>query len=545
MPNLLSQESSPYLLQHKDNPINWYPWGKEALDKATKENKLVFLSIGYSTCFWCHKMANEAFSDKAIADFLNENFISIKVDKEERPDIDTVYMEAALILTENAGWPLNIFLTPDMKPFFAGTYFPIEENDGMISFLTLLKALSKKWHDDPELIRKSADQVVESVNSYHKDKEKIGEDCIKNANWMLKSIFDEKNGGFGKEPKFPMSHQIFFLLRYWYLYNEEYSLYMVEKTLDSIARGEIYDEEQGGFYRYATKSDWSEPHYEKMLYTNMLMVVAYLEGYEVIQKAKYKQVVEETLLYTKNYLMSHKGGFFAAQDSEGRGKKKEEIFIDKKIITSLNSLAIVAFAKASKTLNNIEYLKIAVETEAYIYTNLYINGLKSYSIKNKPVNNAYSYDYVCYIWALIELYQASYESKYLERAKMLNEELVNDFWDDKEKGLFLYSKRGEKLITNPKEIYDGAVPSTNSICAMNFLRLSRLLNDYSLNIKATEIMDCCGKQINESPIDYLYMLCAYMYYITPKEVIISDSKEKLDMLNGHFRPFTLEMIENQ
>lgn len=538
MPNLLSEENSPYLLQHKDNPIDWYPWGKKALDKAKKENKLIFLSIGYSTCFWCHKMAKEAFSDLDIAKFLNENFISIKVDKEERPDIDTVYMEAALILTENAGWPLNMFLTPDMKPFFAGTYFPVNEIDGMINFLTLLKAINKKWIEEPELIEKSGEEVVDKLNKSHQEKEKINDDSLKNANWILKSIFDDKNGGFGNAPKFPMAHQIFFLLRYWYLYNDEYSLYMVEKTLDSIAQGEIYDEKDGGFYRYATKSDWNKPHYEKMLYTNMLMAIAYLEGYEVIQKAKYKKIVEETLDYAQKFLLSKKGGFFSAQDSENKG------FIDKKIVTNLNALAILAFAKSAKALNNEKYLSVAIKTEEFIYEKLYDDGLKAYMIENEAYNKAYSYDYVCLIWAYIELYQASYDKSYLEKANKLNEELIKNFWDDNQKGVFLYGKKSEKLIANPKEIYDGAAPSTNSICAMNFLKLSRLLNNYSLTVKADEVMNNFGKMVNESPVDYLFLLCGYMYHITPKEVIISDSKEKLDMLNGHFRPFTLEMIES-
>ena len=318
---------------------------------------------------------------------------------------------------------------------------------------------------------------------------------------------------------------------------------MVEKTLDNMANGKIYDEENGGFYRYATKSDWSKPHYEKMLYTNMLMAIAYLEGYEVIQKAKYKQVLEGTLKYTEQYLLSKEGGFFAAQDSESKGKKKEEIFIDKKMLTNLNALAIIAFAKSAKALNNEKYKEIAIKTEKFIFDNLYEQELKSYRINGKTYNSAYSYDYVCLVWALIELYELTYDKKYLEKAKQINNELIENFWDDQEKGVYLYSKKGEKLIANPKEIYDGAVPSTNAICVMNFLKLSRLLNDYNLTKKAEEIINSNGKKINESPTDYLYMLCGYMYYITPKEVIVADSKEKLDMLNGKFRPFTLEMLE--
>ncbi|MBQ7668847.1 MAG: thioredoxin domain-containing protein [Clostridia bacterium] len=545
MPNLLINENSPYLLQHADNPINWYPWGNEALNKAVIEDKPIFLSIGYSTCHFCHKMAKEAFSDEEIAKFLNENFVSIKVDREERPDIDAIYMDAAVRMTENAGWPLNIFLTPEGKPFFAGTYYPDKKEEGSIDFLTLLKAILKNWKENKKAIYESADEVVKKMEYVPKDLEKVTDDTVANAIWIMKSIFDDKYGGFGGAPKFPIAHQIFFLLRYWYLYKEEYVLYMVEKTLDNIAEGEIYDKENGGFYRYATTQDWKSPHYEKMLYTNALMILAFTECYKVMKKIKYKDVIEESLDYIKKRLLSIEGGFYSAEDSEIQkdDKDSQEVFIDKKIATNLNGMAILCFAYAGKTFNNEDYIKIATKCADFILETLNEKHLKAYYINGNIVGDAYAIDYVYMIWGLIELYEAGYNNKYLVKAKELNDELLENFWDDN--GLYLYSKAGEQLIVNIKETYDGAIPSVNSVAIMNFMKLSRLFGEYELAEKAEKILSSFGSDINKSPVDYLYHLCGYLYSKTPKEIIISESKEEiLDKINSEFRPFTLEILDS-
>lgn len=548
MPNLLANENSPYLLQHANNPINWYPWGEEALDKAIREDKVILLSIGYSTCHWCHRMAKEAFNDVEIAEYLNNNFIAIKVDREERPDIDAVYMDAAVRLTKNAGWPLNIFLTPDKKPFFAGTYYPVKAEKGNLDFLTLLKAISKNWRNNKKMIYESANEVINKMESLNTKEEKVQDEAVINAVWIMKNIFDDKFGGFGNAPKFPIPHQIYFLLRYWYLYREEYSLYMVEKTLDNILDGEIYDKNNGGFYRYATDVDWKSPHYEKMLYTNALMILAFTECYRVMKKAKYKEIIEESLAYLTNFLLSDEGGFYSAEDSEAfdARKNKKEVFIDKKISASNNGMAILAFAYAGKTLKNKKYIDIAASCANFVLNILKKDKLKSYYINGKVTGEAYSVDYVYMIWGLLELYQATYNAEYLIKANELNEELIENFWDDKNGGLYLYSKNGEQLIINLKEYYDGAIPSVNAVAIMNFIKLSRLTGAHELSLKAQKIFDNVGNDINKSPVDYLYHLCGYLYSKTPKEVIISESKEDVfDKLSSEFRPFTLEILESE
>lgn len=541
MPNLLYKEKSPYLLQHADNPVDWFPWGEEAFSKAEKEDKPILLSIGYSTCYWCHKMAREAFNDEKVAEFLNENFVCIKVDREERPDIDLVYMEAALCMSENAGWPLNMFLTPDKKPFFVGTYFPLKKERGSQDFLTVLHQLKNSWDSKREEIEEVANEVFKELKSKKNEKEKISDKAASDALWIMKSIFDNSFGGFGGEPKFPLAQQIFFLLRYWYLYRDEYALYMVEKTLDNIHNGEIYDKENGGFFRYATSASWNNPHYEKMLYTNALMSMAYLEAYEVIQKDLYRDVVNGTLSYMKKRLLSVEGGFYSAEDSEVINGKMP--FVDEKISAGWNGLAIASFSMAGKVFVDPVYIKIAKDAAQFVLDRLYKGDglLSSYYIKGNSFGSAYSTDYSFVIWGLIELYQATYEDKYLDGALKLNERIIEDFWDD-EGGVFFYSKSSEKLIINPKEIYDGAIPSVNSVVAMNFIRLSRLSGDVVLNKLAKSIFEFVGKEVNKTPADYLYMLCAELYERSTKEVlIIEKDSDILNKFSGEFRPFSMEM----
>lgn len=541
MPNLLYKEKSPYLLQHADNPVDWFPWGEDAFSKAEREDKPILLSIGYSTCYWCHKMAREAFNDEKVAEFLNENFVCIKVDREERPDIDLVYMEAALCMSENAGWPLNMFLTPDKKPFFVGTYFPLKKERGSQDFLTVLHQLKNSWDSKREEIEEVANEVFKELKSKKNEKEQISDKAASDALWIMKSIFDNSFGGFGGEPKFPLAQQIFFLLRYWYLYRDEYALYMVEKTLDNIHNGEIYDKENGGFFRYATSASWNNPHYEKMLYTNALMSMAYLEAYEVIQKDLYRDVVNGTLGYMKKRLLSVEGGFYSAEDSEVINGKMP--FVDEKISAGWNGLAIASFSMAGKVLVDPVYIKIAKDAAQFVLDRLYKGDglLSSYYIKGNSFGSAYSTDYSFVIWGLIELYQATYEDKYLDGALKLNERIIEDFWDD-EGGVFFYSKSSEKLIINPKEIYDGAIPSVNSVVAMNFIRLSRLSGDVVLNKLAKSIFEFVGKEVNKTPADYLYMLCAELYERSTKEVlIIEKDSDILNKFSGEFRPFSMEM----
>lgn len=621
--NRLSKEKSPYLLQHKENPVDWYPWCEEAFKRAKKENKPIFLSIGYSTCHWCHVMNEESFMDNEVAKLLNDNFISIKVDREERPDIDAIYMEAAGILMGNGGWPLSVFMTSDKKPFFVGTYFPKESRFGLTGFVEVLNRVIDAWEERHEALVETANDVVKNMGNPNMKEENINDNTVSQCVVMLKSLFDSKNGGFGDYPKFPIVEQLLFLLRYWYINRDEYAIYMVEKTLDAMAKGGMYDHIGKGFFRYSVDAEWKIPHFEKMLYTNALLVIAYLEGFNSIGKPVYKKVAEDTLEYMKRELRNKEGGFYSAQDADSEGvegkyhvftkkeiceilgekesadfrkfffitekgdfedgnnvlylssvksyednkeyinkaiekifnyrEKRVKPFLDDKIITGWNGLVIVAFSMAGRILGNKEYIEIARQCSVFIEKNLVDKqgGLKALYRNGAFEHQAYSSDYAYYIWGLIELYQATYEIDYLKRAKELNDKLLQDFWDSMGKGIYLYSRELDNLITNPKEIYDGAMPSVNSVCIMNFIRLSRLTGDYELENKAHEILKAFGSRINKFPTEYTYALSAYLYAKTSKEVIIaekdinSEIKDILNLLNKQYRPFTLSILYDE
>lgn len=295
--NRLIHEKSPYLLQHAYNPVQWYPWGQKAFDKAKQEDKPVFLSIGYSTCHWCHVMERESFEDEEVARVLNEHYISIKVDREERPDVDNIYMSVCQALTGHGGWPLTVLMTPDKKPFFAGTYFPKTDRMGMNGLLTILENAHNLWVNKRYSLVKSSEHIIKAINSQYEE-EDIGEtfeDIIYEGYAQLKDDFDSIYGGFGSRPKFPTPHNLFFLLRYWHKTRDEYALEMVEKTLDSMYRGGIYDHIGFGFSRYSTDSKWLVPHFEKMLYDNALLSIAYLETYQETKNKEYADVAHENI----------------------------------------------------------------------------------------------------------------------------------------------------------------------------------------------------------------------------------------------------------
>lgn len=320
--NRLLKEQSPYLRQHGENPVDWYPWGEDAFIKAKETNKPVFLSIGYSTCHWCHVMAKESFEDLETAEYLNENFIAIKVDREERPDIDQIYMNVCLAMTGQGGWPLSLFLTPDKKPFFAGTYFPKENKWGKMSFLALLKLLRQKWEDDNDLIVAAGERFAEALQP---ECDEAVEDSVslaainKEAYERLKLEFDAVYGGFGPAPKFPMPHTLLFLLRYWKRTGENVALQMVEKTLKSMKAGGLYDHLGSGFARYSVDEKWKIPHFEKMLYDNALLVYAYTDAYQATGNEEYRQVIAAVLNYIRREMTSPEGAFYSAQDADSEG----------------------------------------------------------------------------------------------------------------------------------------------------------------------------------------------------------------------------------
>lgn len=319
MQNHLKDQTSPYLLQHADNPVDWYPWCEEAFERAKEEDKPIFLSIGYSTCHWCHVMAHESFEDEKIAELLNKYFIAIKVDKEERPDIDSIYMAVCQAFTGSGGWPTTIFMTPEQKPFFAGTYFPKTSGYGRIGFTDLLLEIHSKWENEREELLKSADEIVFHMKRKSKSEQEADERILQKAVEMYKKSYDEAYGGFGDAPKFPSPHNLWFLMDDYEKTGEKEALQMAEKTLMQMYRGGLFDHIGGGFSRYSTDRYFLAQHFEKMLYDNALLILAYCRAYEITKNPLYRKIAERTAEFILREMTSEDGGFYSAQDADSDG----------------------------------------------------------------------------------------------------------------------------------------------------------------------------------------------------------------------------------
>lgn len=319
--NRLINEKSPYLLQHAYNPVDWFPWGEEAFSKAKEEDRPIFLSIGYSTCHWCHVMEKESFEDTQVADLMNDTFVSIKVDREERPDIDHIYMTVCQMMTGGGGWPLNIIMTPDKKPFFAGTYFPKESHYGRIGMIDLAPRIKKLWSDNRDEVVEAARKVTSALNQIPDDAPGAGLsiNALREAHAQLAQRFDSARGGFSQAPKFPTPHNLLFLMRYANRTSEKSVMAMVEKTLENMRRGGIYDHIGFGFHRYSTDNEWLAPHFEKMLYDQAMIALAYTEAYQITRNYQYKKTVEEIFEYVLRDMTSNDGAFFSAEDADSEG----------------------------------------------------------------------------------------------------------------------------------------------------------------------------------------------------------------------------------
>lgn len=615
--NKLIHEKSPYLLQHAHNPVDWFPWCEEAFMKAKSEDKPIFLSIGYSTCHWCHVMERESFEDEEVADILNKYYVSIKVDREERPDIDHIYMEVCQLLTGSGGWPLTIIMTPDKEPFFAGTYFPKKSRYGYTGLIDLLNKIGDAWRNQRDKLLNSANSIIEALSKEeNKDKNALNEDIIHRAYKSLRSSFDEKYGGMGRAPKFPMPHNIMFLLRYYRMTKEEKALQMVIKTLESMYRGGIYDHIGFGFSRYSTDEKWLVPHFEKMLYDNALLMYAYTEAYQMTKKILFKDVAEQIGEYVIRKMTSPMGGFYSAEDADSEGEEgkfyiwdKKEIFDilgkedgelfckiyqitekgnfagsntpnlidneyfesvykendiaalrnklyeyrekrvhpfkDDKILTSWNGLMIAAMAFSGRVYGDMRFIDAATNAADFIIKNLRRpdGRLMARYREGSTDHLAYLDDYSFLIWGLIELYQAVFDERYLDTAVQLADDMIELFHDSDNKGFFLYGTDGEKLITRPKELYDGAMPSGNSVAAIVLLRLSRLADKSEYENIVSDMFDTFGGTVNRYPEGYTHFLSAYMLAVKESMEIVlvgeKDDKDTMDMLrfvNSNFLP---------
>ncbi len=621
--NRLAKEKSPYLLQHAGNPVDWFAWGEEAFTKAEKEDKPVFLSIGYSTCHWCHVMEKESFEDEETAKILNENFVPIKVDREERPDVDNIYMQAVMAMTGGGGWPLSVFLTPDKKPFFGGTYFPPEERYGMPSFKNLLLTVAEAWKNKREELLQSASSIADFLQKETESDTslKLTPEVLDKALEEYVVRFDSIYGGFGPAPKFPSPHNLSFLLRYFHRNKGPKALEMVEKTLRKMAYGGINDHIGGGFHRYSTDARWLVPHFEKMLYDQATLSKAYLEGYQVTKNELCAEAARNIFKYVLRDMTDKEGGFYSAEDADSEGeegkfyvwrpeevkkilgeeegeifnsfygvtdlgnfenktsilnvtvpmeefakkndvpvvkikqileKGKERLFLerekrihphkDDKILTDWNGLMISSLAYGSQVLGDKAYLTAAQRAADFILNKLQKDGklLKRYRDGEAKIP-AYLDDYAFFIAGLIDLYESSFEVKYLKEAVRLMSDMLDMFWDKDNAGFFFSGKRNEELISKTKEIYDGAIPSGNSIAALDLLRLGRLTMNSDWEKKAYQMLQSFSGQIQKQPTAYAQMLCALDFYFGPaKEIVLAgdlNSPETIDMLKTIHQKF--------
>lgn len=631
--NHLAQEKSPYLLQHADNPVDWYPWGDEAFKKAREENKPIFLSIGYSTCHWCHVMEHESFEDKDVAKLMNDTFVSIKVDREERPDIDNIYMTVCQMMTGGGGWPLTIVMTPDKKPFFATTYVPKEGRFGRAGMMDLVPRLHEIWQNRKEDVLKSADQITEllqqSQSSSEKTEELTKSDLDKTYD-QLHQRFDPFYGGFGSAPKFPTPHTLSFLLRNWKRTHNPKTLEMVEKTLDGMRAGGIYDQIGFGFHRYSTDKKWLVPHFEKMLYDQALLTLAYTEAYQATGKLRYKETLQEILTYILRDMTSPEGGFYSAEDADSEGEEGKfyvwdeselrkiigsdsDLFIkvfnvksdgnfvdsvtnempgtnilhlnkswseiakendvtekelrqiversrkrlfevrekrihpykDDKILTDWNGLMIAAMAHASQALQDPQYAEAAKKSANFILQKMKTDDgslLHRYR-EGEAGLPAHVDDYAFFIWGLLELYEATFDPAWLKSAIELNQYLIAHYWDNQRGGFYFTSDKGEELITRTKEIYDGAVPSGNSVAMSNLLRLGRITANTDFEKKAAQIAKTFSESVRMAPSAHTMLMQALDFAIGPSyEIVIAgnpeadDTKKMIQALGQHFLP---------
>jgi len=626
--NRLILESSPYLQQHAHNPVDWYPWCDEAFDRARRENRPVLLSVGYSTCHWCHVMEEESFEDEEIARYLNEHYVAIKVDREQRPDIDGIYMAAVQQLIGGGGWPMTVWLTPDRLPFYGGTYFPPHDGERGVrfGFRTVLDRLQAIFHEQPARAAEAGADLARQIRQTFVGAPGTvvpGPLALARAYVHFQQTFDAANGGFGSAPKFPRSVELEFLLRYHRRTGARQALEMAERTLGALVAGGVYDHVGGGFHRYATDAQWRVPHFEKMLYDNALLVVAYLEAYQVTQRPEFAQVARETLAYIEREMTAPEGGFYSATDADSEGvegkfflwtpaeigaalageeqrrlvtayygvteagnfegknvlyaarplsevaaeigldparaetvleearaqlyqfrQRRVPPHTDRKILPAWNGLMISAFARAALVLGEPAYASRAGGAADFIEVEL-TDGerLRRSYVDGQVSGDGFLDDYAFLIAGLLDLYEATFEPRWLQRALALQRVLDARFWDGGAGGYFLTAHDAEALLAREKPAYDGVEPSGNSVALLNLLRLSEFTSDDRYRQRAEHGLKAFQRVLAANPASVPRMLAALDFRSdVPKEIVIvtpnasAPAEEFLAVLRRTFLP---------
>jgi uncharacterized protein len=562
--NRLAQETSPYLLQHADNPVDWYPWGEEALARARAEDRPILLSIGYAACHWCHVMEHESFEDAATAQLMNERFVNVKVDREERPDLDSVYMDAVVALSGHGGWPMTVFLTPEGEPFFGGTYFPPEPRHGLASFRDVLVAVSDAYRERRGDVGRQAAALVDAIRSQsdrRPSSDPLTAGLLHDAARGLREQFDPEWGGFGRAPKFPQPAVLDFLLRVG-------ESDMVTRTLDAMALGGMYDLVGGGFHRYSVDERWLVPHFEKMLYDNALLASTYLHAWSAIGTERYREVAEETLAYMLRELRLGHGGFASAQDADTDGvegltftwtpdegvpaellhpfehgrfvirgeldvelrgrlfdlrEQRPKPLRDDKAVASWNGLALTALAEAGRRLERADLVEAARACADFLLGPLSDDDGRLHRTFREGVarHNGFLEDYASVAHGLYELHVATGELRWLHEARRLALLAVELFADEDRGGFFQTPADGERLVARKKDLDDNPTPSGNSLLAYVLLRLGRIWGDDELERRAAGVLRLVQPLLSRAPSAFGQALSALDLYLSPpREVAI-------------------------
>lgn len=612
--NALIHETSPYLLQHAHNPVNWHPWGEEALQKAQEEDKPILLSIGYSACHWCHVMEQECFADDTIAALMNQYFVNVKVDREERPDLDYIYQTAAQLMGVAGGWPLTVFLTPDQQPFYGGTYFPPQSRFGRPGFPQVLETVARYYAQEKEKVTAVAQRVtaaLKHLESAPHGTVSLSPLLLERAVQALAQSWDRQNGGFGTAPKFPQAKALELLLRRYQATGEDQFLDMVTQTLRKMAEGGIYDQLGGGFHRYSVDAQWQVPHFEKMLYDNAQLPPLYLAAYQLTGDQFFARIARETLDYVLREMTHPEGAFYSATDADSEGEEgkffgwtpsqvfevlgyrqgqilcdyfgitaqgnfehgsvlhvhtaigdlagyyrmsRQEIqdlleqgkrqlftareqrirpFRDEKILTSWNGLMISALAQGAQVLGERRYAEAARRAADFILERMLPDGRLQRSFKDGQSKlPAYLEDYACLTASLLDLFETTFEEKYLRQAQELARQSRELFWDPKEGTFFFTPTDHEELLIRPQDAFDQSVPSGQSVAVFNLLRLYSFTGEKDFRAEAEAVLGRYQKRMAEQPWGMTSLLCALDCFLsTPKEIVLvaprSDSRAEL------------------